>query len=463
MYPHRVMLLELIIRSSEDVVIARQRARQISALLGLAISEQTSVATAVSEIARNAQSYAGRGEVKFSLLQQMHETTLDIYINDHGPGIPSLSKILLGQHTSEKSIGGILSAKRMMDHFDIQSSSDKGTSISMSLILPKHLSVISAQQIAHIVDQLAKYRANNTSDEIHQQNHELLHALELLNQARKELEQRVEERTAQLHATNLALQQQMVERRQAEAELHQHQQLLAQAARISSMGEIGSAIAHELNQPLTAILTFTQGCIRRLEAHEGMQQILKNLLVVTEQASRAGEIIHRLKDFARKGETKCEIHSIDKIIDSVATLITYEIQDKPITLQFQLALELPSIMVDKIQIEQVLVNLLRNSIEAMQEAHTPIPTIIICTQLLANHQIEIAVRDNGPGFAPEIASKLLDPYFTTKPHGMGMGLSISRTIIENHGGFLTAINDKNGGGLFRFTLPTVKEEALYEL
>lgn len=343
-------LLTLSIRSMEDVVKARQRARQIGALLHFDLQDQTRLATSVSEIVRNAYSYASQGKVEFYLTQLSTHASLGVCISDKGPGIAALATVLA------KSRGGIYGARRIMDRFDIQSEANKGCQVWMEMDIPKGVPLITQQTIANLVHELAKHRPESASEEVQQQNSELLQALELLTKARDELELRVQERTAQLSVMNQELQKEIAERKQAEEWLRKHQQELVHVSRLSSMGEMGSALAHELNQPLTAITTFTQGCIRRLESQAYQaEDLLKTMKIVAEQAERAGAIIHRMKDFVRKGKVSNDIIDLSEIIKDALNLMSYETTEKRVNLQLDLSHEVLLVAADKLQLEQVLV------------------------------------------------------------------------------------------------------------
>lgn len=452
----KLTLLTLTVHAMDDVIKARQRARQISALLKFDTQDQTKIATAVSEIARNAYKYAGTGKVEFCL-RQSTGNSLGIRISDKGPGIKPTANASLENMTANNNQGGIDGARRVMDKFDITSERGKGTTVWMEMDIPKHALPITQQTLAVITSELARHRTESVSEEVQQQNYELLHALDLLAKARDELEVTVQSRTAQLTEAYQALQQEISERKQAEERLQKQQLELARNSRLTSMGEMGSALAHELNQPLTAITTFTQGCIRRLEASTyPVKEILTSMKIVAEQAERAGSIIHRMKDFVAQGKLSNETLIINQVIENVIELMNYETREIAVIYKLNLASNLLPVTADKIQIEQVLVNLIRNAIEAMQMAQTIAPMVKINTRAIDKTHIEIQVIDNGPGFSREIASKVLEPYFTTKPQGMGMGLSISRTIIEAYGGHMLAKPQPKGGAWFEFTLPIAK-------
>ncbi len=243
---------------------------------------------------------------------------------------------------------------------------------------------------------------------------------------------------------------------------HQHQLAVAHQSQLNAVEEMASALAHELNQPLTSIANYARGSIRRLQTkHYNADELLYAFEQTASLAERAGKLIHHIKNFTRKGQLYYERIDINEIILNMSTLIGYEIKEAPIQIQYEL-LDVPLwAMVDKIQFEQVILNLLRNGIEAMNQTETTAKKqLTIRTDLSAenNNKIaEINVIDTGPGFLPGVTANLFDLYFTTKEHGMGMGLSICRTIIEAHGGGIAAKDNPDGGAFFQITLPLVSE------
>jgi two-component system sensor kinase FixL len=251
----------------------------------------------------------------------------------------------------------------------------------------------------------------------------------------------------------LGVDRDITERKKAEAQLRQHQFLLAQSARINSMGEIASILAHEINQPLTAIAVFAASCTQLIiSGNYQHERLLKITQKIEEQAERAGAIIHRMKSFLRNGILQLEITDINKLIKRLEDLCISIFPHDKLSLKLVLDKALPNIKVDKIQLEQVILNLLRNSMEAMQQDQIQDPTIVIQTKLLKN-KIWISIKDNGPGFKNAELSRLFDTYYTTKQGGIGIGLSICRTIIEAHGGKLLAKPLSSGGACVNFFLP----------
>lgn len=240
-------------------------------------------------------------------------------------------------------------------------------------------------------------------------------------------------------------------RRRAEERLQELQDELIHVARLSAMGEMASALAHELNQPLTALINYAQAT-RRLVGEDESQASLRSLLdKVAQQGSRAGQIIHRLRQFIAKGETERTLEDVNAVVEEASALALIGAAGKSVAVRRLLQEDLPPVLMDKIQIHQVITNLIRNSIDALAEVGPG--EIVIATRRPRPAQVEIAVADTGPGLAPEVAARLFQPFVTTKPNGMGIGLSICRTIVEAHGGKLWASDSPGGGAMFTMSLP----------
>jgi len=252
----------------------------------------------------------------------------------------------------------------------------------------------------------------------------------------------------------------LTERQERERRLHEGQSELLHVSRLSTMGGMASTLAHELNQPLAAIANYLQGSRRLLQDSPDKRAplILDALDKAAEQAVRAGDVIQRLRDFVARGETERRIESIKKLIEEASALALVAAREKAVRVNFALDPAIDLVLVDKVQVEQVLLNLLRNAIEAMESSVRR--ELSVATIPEAGDMIAVDVADSGPGIAPEIAPKLFLPFVTTKRQGMGIGLSISRTIIEAHGGQLTVRPNPGGGTVFRFTLRAVRPEEL---
>ncbi len=237
-------------------------------------------------------------------------------------------------------------------------------------------------------------------------------------------------------------------------------QQLAHVFRLSTMEEMASGMAHEISQPLSAIINYTRGCVHRLNNNQYDQEQLRQIMekAVT-QAERAGEIIQRLKNFFCKGQlvkTSCKLNSL---IRETATLMKNELMQARTKIDFKFDKSILFVVIDRIQIQQVLLNLIQNAIEAMNENHIKNRHIEIQTSYANSKTIEVTLKDTGVGFSKEVIHKVFMPFFTTKAHGRGMGLAICRSIVEAHGGQFTIHPSTNQGGWIRFTLPilTTKE------
>jgi len=248
----------------------------------------------------------------------------------------------------------------------------------------------------------------------------------------------------------------LTERKQIEDRARQHQAELARVLRLSTMGEMATGLAHELNQPLFAIINYTQGCLKRIESGSGSPaELVKVLRQVTLQAGRAGDIIRRLRNFVGKQESQLSTVDINDVVREAVQFLTPEARGPRLTIDLDLAEGLPEIEADMIQIEQVLLNLLRNACEALREIEEWPRRILVRTQLGDRGMIDVAIRDTGPGLSPAVSERLFQPFFTTKAEGMGLGLSISKSIIEAHGGRLWATPNPDRGVTFRFSLPAL--------
>ena len=247
----------------------------------------------------------------------------------------------------------------------------------------------------------------------------------------------------------------LTEREQSAAMLDQARGELARLARLNELGEMASTLAHELNQPLSAIANYVQGSRRMLGSIDSVPPMLVTALDETaKQALRAGDIIRHLRELTTRGETDKEPHDIKQLIEEAGALALVGSKERGIKSVFDFAEQDARVLVDRVQIQQVLINLMRNAIEAMRDSPRKELTVRTRTE---GDALVVQVRDTGPGIAEEIAPRLFQPFVTSKASGMGIGLSISRRIIESHGGQLDV--DSNGeGATFSFALPLLTEE-----
>lgn len=267
-----------------------------------------------------------------------------------------------------------------------------------------------------------------------------------LKKAHAELEQRVAERTRELT-------EEIAERKRAEDKARRHQNELAHYGRISVMGEMATTMAHELNQPLTVISGSAQLILERLRSGDDCPAgLLDSVEQMTEQSTRAVRILKRIRRFIYKGEpAKTKIH-VNQTAHHVADLLESDAREHGAVINLDLDDSVPPVVADPIQIEQVILNLAANGLEAMREIRPNHRRLTIRTSPREGGMVEVAVSDTGPGIPRAVLETIFDPFVTSKPHGLGMGLSISRSIIESHGGHLWATTNSSDGMTFAFTL-----------
>ena len=251
-------------------------------------------------------------------------------------------------------------------------------------------------------------------------------------------------------------------RKRAEEALRERDNALAHVSRLTTMGEMVAGIAHEINQPLYAIGNYATACARTLESNgtDTMEKLHGWMRQISKQASRAGGILRRLSDFSRKSTIHHSLSDLNDLIAESCELLNLDARRRQVSVQFDLAPSLPAIEVDAIQIQQVIVNLLQNAYEATAYIDLRPHEVTVRSQVKEN-SIKISIEDNGPGLPHGDVDKLFEAFFTTKPHGLGMGLAISRTIIKAHGGRIWTTENEPFGTAFHFTLPTGGEKFVH--
>ena len=244
----------------------------------------------------------------------------------------------------------------------------------------------------------------------------------------------------------------VTEQRRAQEQLHNAQEDLARVTRVVAMGELAAAIAHEVNQPLTAIVTNASFCLRRLDGATSTPEELRAAIrAIASDGTRASGVISRIRSLLKKGAPDRTELDINEIVQDVTTLLRHEFTRSRVSLRTELASDLPPVPGDLVQLHQVLLNLLMNAIEATSSSTNGRRTILIRSAKNPDGVL-VQVQDSGPGIAPELADRIFEPFFTTKAEGIGMGLSISHSIVESHGGHLGIVPSPTGA-LFEFTLP----------
>ncbi|MDE0177385.1 MAG: PAS domain S-box protein [Gammaproteobacteria bacterium] len=240
------------------------------------------------------------------------------------------------------------------------------------------------------------------------------------------------------------------------ARIEELQSELMQVARASAVGEMGSALAHELTQPLSAVVGFVEASAALIDqgAGEMPAKVREYMDQAVAQSLRAGAVIRLLREFTGRGDTERSVKDINVVVEETCRLATLGTVADGIDLELRLAPELPSVLIDHVQIQQVVLNLVRNSIDALSDSETPAITV---ETALGRAAVDVVVSDNGPGLSPEVRERVFEPFVSTKPEGIGIGLSICRTIVEAHGGRITVDSCTQTGTTFRFSVPVFDE------
>jgi two-component system sensor kinase FixL len=250
----------------------------------------------------------------------------------------------------------------------------------------------------------------------------------------------------------------LTERAESAARLEEIQSELARLARLNELGEMASTLAHELNQPLAAIANYAQGCVRSLgELDDAAAGRIREALEETaRQSLRAGDIIRHLREFVTRGETEKSRQDIRNLIEEAGALALVGSREQRIRSIFEFDSNAKDVIVDRIQIQQVMINLMRNAMEAMRESERR--ELTVRTKLEAGNFVAIEIADTGPGISEEVAARLFQPFVTSKASGMGIGLSIAKRIVEAHGGQISVNHNSTDGATFRFILPAAARE-----
>ena len=279
-------------------------------------------------------------------------------------------------------------------------------------------------------------------------------AQESLSQARDELDAKVQERTADLKRANEQLQLEIAEREAAQEGLIRAQAEIARIARVTTMGELAASIAHELNQPLGSIVTSGDACLRWLAANPpNLDEARQAVEAIIRDGTRASSVLVRTRGLLRRGERLRERLDINDVVREVIALLDGELRRNGVSLRREMPPNLRPVVVDRVLLQQVILNLIMNAMEAMRAVSDRARVLRIRTEEQSSGSIVVLVQDSGVGLDPKQLSRMFEPFYTTKVQGIGMGLTISRSIIEAHGGRLWAVANDGPGSTFCFTVP----------
>ncbi len=279
-----------------------------------------------------------------------------------------------------------------------------------------------------------------------------------LQRARDELQARVEERTAELKQTNAQLLAEMAERKRAEDAYYEAQAELTRVTRMSTMGALAASISHEVNQPLAAVVTNADACMMWLSSESpNLDEARAAVDAIAREGTRASDVVRRIRAMFTKATPERTTLQLNELIRDVETLMQPQASRNLVAIRTELAADLPPTVADRVQLQQVMVNLVLNGIEAMSTVTDRTRLLTIRSALQGSDEMLVVVRDSGVGIAAKDEKRMFDAFFTTKDQGMGMGLSISHSIIEAHGGRLWASANSDYGATLQFTLPVNRE------
>jgi signal transduction histidine kinase/CheY-like chemotaxis protein len=441
-------ILSVGLQQESDVVLARQRARQIAAQLGFAALEQTQIATAVSEIARNAYEYTGGGLVEYALTGKTAPQVLEIRVSDKGKGITNLPSILAGEHKSQTGMGiGIMGAQRLMDQFHIRSKPGSGTVVELLKILPRKKELIKTQALGKIAEQLMREQPGDAAAELRQQNSELLVSLQDLRRQREELAHLNQE----LQDTNrgvVALY----------AELDERAEHLRRADELKT--RFLSNMSHEFRTPLNSILALTRFLLDGTDGKLGDEQT-KQVGFIRRSAENLSELVNDLLDLAKVEAGKTVVRpsefSVQSLFGALRGMLRPLLVGDAVSMVFEEAPDLPALTSDEGKVSQILRNFISNALKFTEQGEVR----VTAAYAAATDTITFSVSDTGIGIAPDNYDAIFQEFTQVenrlqhKYKGTGLGLPLSKRLAELLGGSLRLKSEIGAGSTFSLLVPRI--------
>jgi signal transduction histidine kinase len=440
------------VRFEQDIVQVRQRARQIANLLGFDSQEQTRIATAVSEIARNALKYAGGGKVELIVEGQSPQIFLT-RISDNGPGIPNLSAVLGTDFRSQTGVGmGLAAAKRLMDEVQIDSAPDRGTVVQLIKQFSKQMPPLSAIELNQLVDKLARQIPEDPYTEIQQQNQELLRTLDELRQRQEELVKLNQE----LEDTNRGV-------------VALYTELNDKAASLRRVSELKTSffsnMSHEFRTPLTAILGISEILLHRLDGELSAEQD-KQITLIHKSAEFLAEMVNDSLDLAKVEAGKETVRVADFVVEDLFSALRGMMRpllakNSDVSLIFEDPIELPILTTDEGKISQILRNFISNALK-----FTEVGEVRVTAKIGESETITFSVADTGIGILPEDQMRIFEEFVQVENSlqkrfkGTGLGLSLCKKLAELLGGNIGIKSSPGVGSTFFIKLPIVYATAI---
>lgn len=455
----RWSILSVVIQQEQDIVTARQRARQIAGLLDFDHQDQTRIATAVSEIARNAFTYGGGGKVEFGVEGQTAPQVFQICVRDQGPGIPALAEILAGDYQSRTGLGiGIRGAQRLMDRFDIEAPPTGGTAVWLCKLLPNTVPLLTTQRLQELTSELTQQTSPSLLAELQQQNQELLKALTQLRQRQDDL-LRLNQELEDTNRGVVALY----------AELDEQADHLRRADETKS--RFLSNMSHEFRTPLNSQLALTRLLLDRLDGELTAEQE-KQIQFIRKAAETLLELVNDLLDLAKIEAGKVEVHPIEFTVSTLFSALRGMLRPllvgEEVDLVFEEPVDLPLLYTDEGKVSQILRNFLANALKFTERGIVRVSA----TLTPDGRAVVFAVADTGIGIAPAEQTLIFEEFtqlensFQKRVKGTGLGLPLCRRLAELLGGQVGVQSMVGVGSTFTATIPltyhaTAKEQPAF--